>query len=73
MIKDIQAIEAQPNLNGLTSGTHKGIMLIHCRASGNIKIGFDSGDETITLTAGDDRSIPGLDVEIVSGTFDLNK
>lgn len=73
MINNIQAIEIQPGLNGLTSGTHKGIMLIHCVAAGDVTIAFDSGNETVSLTAGDDRSVRGLDVSIVSGTFDLNK
>ena len=73
MINNIQTLSIQKGLNGLASGNFKGILLIHCIADGNVTVHFPTGDETVSLTAGSDRSISNVDITINSGTFDLNR
>jgi len=75
MVNGIQALSIQKGMNGLTSGTFKGIAVIHCVEDGDIIVHFATGDETVSLVAGDDRTLGGVSTEITinSGTFDLNR
>jgi len=68
----IQAVEIKKGKNALTTGVHELIRVIHCRADGDIIVHFPDGDETVSLTAGEDRTVDLLSVTISSGTFDLN-
>ena len=73
MINNIQTMSIQKGLNGITGGDFKGILLIHCIDDGDVVVHFPTGDETVSLNAGDDRSISNVDITISSGTFDLNR
>lgn len=73
MINNIQTMEIQLGNNGLTSGTHSGVKLVSCITDGDIIVTFRSGaTETVSLVAGTDRSLSNLQVEISSGSFDIN-
>jgi len=66
----IQALEIMKGKNALTSGRHKA-EVIHCRDDGDLIVHFPDGDETVSLIAGEDRTV-GYEVTISSGTFDIN-
>jgi len=73
MINDIQAMEIQPDISNITTGTIKDVKLIHCVGDGNITVAFSGGDEVVALVAGDDRSIPSLAVTVSTGEFTFNR
>jgi len=66
----VQALEIMKGKNALTTGRHKA-RVIHCREDGDLIVHFDDGDETVSLVAGDDRTV-GYEITISSGTFDIN-
>lgn len=68
----IQALEIKKGMNGLSTGNFKAVRVVHCSEDGSIVVHFPDGDETVQLVAGDDRVLPGLDITISSGKFDLN-
>ncbi len=72
MEKDIQAMEIQKGLNNKSSGTYDRINLVHCISTGTIVVHFSSGDEAVSLSAGDDRTV-NESITISSGSFDLNR
>ena len=66
-------MQIQPKRNNMTAGEEvHGVQLVHCREAGTIKVHFSSGDEDVILAAGDDRSLSGESITIVSGKFDVN-
>ena len=67
----IQAVEWKPDMP-VSSGDFTGVNLIHCVEEGDITAKFRSGDVTRTFVAGDDFTLPYVDVTVVSGSFDLN-
>lgn len=80
MVRNIQAMEIQKGLNAVTStdgaasdGVFKKVMVVHCRVAGSITVTYDDGTtEAVAMIAGEDRTLSGLDIDITSGTFDLN-
>ena len=70
----IQAVEVQPGLWGISSGIYENVRLVHCIEDGDLTVTFlDGTAQTISLITGDDVSLDGLTVEVLSGTFALNK
>ena len=67
----IQAVEWKHGMP-VSSGTFKGVNLIHCVADGHIKALFVEGDETRSFIAGDDFVLAYVDVTVLSGSFDIN-
>ncbi len=67
----IQAIEWKPE-SPVTSGTVKGVNVIHCIAGGDITAHFVTGDKTRSFIAGSDVTLPYVDVTVLSGEFDIN-
>ena len=54
------------------SGDFKGVNLVHCVEDGAITAHFPQGDKTRLFVAGDDFSLPYVDITVDSGSFDLN-
>ena len=50
----------------------KGAKLIHCVTDGDIEAQFAGGKQTRSFVAGDDFSLAGIDIKVISGTFDIN-
>ncbi len=70
----IQAIEIQPGLYGVSTGTFDRVQVIRCLEDGDITITFrDGSQETVSMTAISDAAVDGLTVTIVSGSFALNR
>ncbi len=67
----IQAVQWMPSMP-VTTGTFVGAELIHCVEDGDVTAHFPSGDKTRSFVAGDDFTLAGVDVTIVSGSFDIN-
>ncbi len=67
----IQTVEWKQGMP-VSSGTFKGVNLIHCVTDGSVTALFPGGDETRAFVAGDDFSLDYVDVTVVSGTFDIN-
>ena len=67
----VQAVEWKPDMP-VSTGSFKSVCLIHCVADGNIVAHFKGGDKTRTFVAGDDFTLPYVDVTVSSGSFDLN-
>ena len=80
MVNAIQALEIQQGKNAVTStdgigsdGVFAGAKVVHCVADGSITVTFKSGQtEAVAMVAGEDRTLNSLDIEITSGTFDVN-
>ena len=67
----IQAVEWRPGMP-VNTGTFNKVVLLHCVADGEVTAHFKTGDETRTFKAGDDVTLPYVDVTISSGSFDVN-
>lgn len=80
MVNDIQAVSIQQGKNAVTSsdgigsdGVFADVKVVHCRSFGSITVTFQSGaTEAVAMDDGEDRTLNSLDIEITSGTFDVN-
>lgn len=70
----IQAIEWQRGKYAVTTGTFEKVQVISCILGGDITAHFKGpgGDETVTMLAGADVTLGGVDVTILTGTWAVN-
>jgi len=66
------AIQAQPGKEKVDTGTFVGVQQFCCGADGDLKIQYAGGDETVHYLQGESRSLGGIDVTVVSGSFTVN-
>jgi len=70
----VQAIEVQPGLWGVTTGTFDRVRVVRCLEGGDFDVTFANGStQNIILEATTDVALAGLEITINSGTFALNK
>ena len=68
----IQAIELQPGRYAVATGTFTDVHVVSCLEDGDITVAFKSGNETFSMLAGSDATVPNVSVTIVSGSFAVN-
>ena len=69
---NINAIQAQPGKEKVTTGTFVGVTQFCCNADGDLVIHYKSGDETVSYLKGESRSLGGVDVTVSTGSFTVN-
>jgi len=68
----IQAVEWKKGSYGVGAGQYKSVRVLHCIEDGDVTAHFPDGNDTVTFTAGDDVTLAGIDIAIVSGKFAIN-
>ena len=69
---NVNAMQAQKGKEKVTAGTFKSVQQFCCSEDGDLKIHYGGGDETVHYLQGESRSLGGIDVTVVSGTFSVN-
>ncbi len=69
---NMNAIQAQPGKEKVTSGTFVGVQQFCCTEGGELIIHYKGGDETVVYIMGESRSLGGIDVTVSSGSFTVN-